>query len=62
MKDVDINITLERFTQNFQFSSESVDVLNINLHDFEYPDSETALTSSRLLHDDENLTLVRNER
>jgi len=31
------------------------------IHDFEYPDNESALTASLLLHDDDNPTLVRNE-
>ena len=31
------------------------------MNDFEYPDSESALTASLLLHDDDNLSLVRNE-
>ena len=34
---------------------------NSDLHDFEFPDGESALTASRLLHDDDNLALVRNE-
>jgi len=61
VKNVDINTTLERFTRNFQLSSEGVDIFNLDLHDFEYPDGETALTASRFLYNDENPTLIRNE-
>ena len=31
------------------------------MHDIEYPDGESALTASLLLHDDDNLGLVRND-
>ena len=34
---------------------------NVDLNIFEYPDGETALTASFLLHDNDNPTLVRNE-
>ena len=33
----------------------------MDLHEFEYPEGESALTASYLLHEDENLTLARNE-
>ena len=61
VKNKDINITLERFAQIFQLSSEGVDIFNLDLHDFEYPNGETAFTTSRLWHDDKNWTLVKNE-
>ena len=61
LKGVDINISVERFGQNFQLSCEGVDIFNLTFHDFEYLDDETALTASRLLHDDDNSALVRNE-
>ena len=34
---------------------------NVDLNIFEYPEGETALTASFLLHDNDNPTLVRNE-
>jgi len=61
VKDVDINITLERIAQNFQLSYKGVDIFNLDLHDFEYLDGETALTASRFLHDFENPAIVRNK-
>ena len=42
-------------------SYEGVDIYNVDLYDFEYPDSESTLTASLLLHDDDNLALARNE-
>jgi len=42
-------------------SCEGVDIYNVDLNDFEYPDGEFVLTTSLLLHDDEKLALVRNE-
>jgi len=43
-------------------SCEGVDIYNIDIHDFKYPDSEFTLTVSLLLHDDDNLALVRNKK
>ena len=43
-------------------SCEGVDIFNLTFHDFEYLDDETALTASRLLHDDDNLVLIRNKK
>ena len=57
----DINISLERFSHLLHLSCEGVDIYNVDLHEFEYPDGEFALTASLLLHSDENPTLVRNE-
>jgi len=42
-------------------SCEDVEVYHLNLHNFEYPDNEDALTASHLLYDDDNPGLVRNE-
>ena len=36
-------------------------IFNLSLYDFEYPDGKNALTVSRLLRDDDNPVLVRNE-
>ena len=58
---MDINISLERFVRIFKLSCNGVEIFYSNLHDFEYPDGETALTASRLLHDDDNPGLVRHE-
>ena len=57
----DINISLDKFACLLYLSCEGVDIYNIDLYDFEYPDGESALTASLLLHDDDNPTLVRNE-
>ena len=43
-------------------SYEGVDIYNVDLHDFKYLDGESALTTSLLLHDDDNPALVRNEK
>ena len=61
VKDVNINLSIENFTHIFGLSCEGVDIFNLDLHDFEYLDSETALTASRLLHYNDNSALVRNE-
>ena len=39
----------------------TVDIYNVDLHDSDYPDGESAHTTSLLLHDDDNPSLVRNE-
>ena len=57
----DINISLDWFANLLHLFCEGVDIYNVDLHDFEYPDGESALTVSLLLHDDDNPTLVRNE-
>ena len=57
----DINIFMDKFACLLYLSCEGVDIHNIDLHDFEYPEGETALTASILLHGDENPALVRNE-
>ena len=56
----DINISLEKFASLLHLSCEGVDIYNIDLHDFDYPDGESAHTASTLLHDDDNPGLVRN--
>jgi len=58
---VDINISLEHFVRIFKLSCDGVEIFHSNLHDFKYPDGESALTASCLLHDDDNPGLVRNE-
>jgi len=57
----DINITLERFAHLLHLSCEGVDIYNVDLHKFEYPDGQSVTTASLLLHNDDNPTLVRNE-
>ena len=57
----DINISLDKFACLLHLFCEGVDIYNVDLNDFEYPDSESALTASLLLYNDENLTLIRNE-
>ena len=52
---------MNKFAYLLCLSCESVDINNVDLDDFEYPDGETTLTASLLLHDDENPALVRNE-
>ena len=47
----DINISMEKFVHLLYLSCEDVDIHNVDLHDFEYPDGETGLTASLLLHD-----------
>ena len=42
-------------------SFESLDIYNVDIHDFEYPDAESALTASLSLHNDDNPAFVRNE-
>jgi len=56
----DINISLEKFASLLHLSCERVDIYNVDLHDFVYPEGESAHTASTLLHDD-NPDLVRNE-
>ena len=60
--DKDINISLDRFAHLLHLSCEGVDIYNVDLHDFKYPDSESALTTSLLLHDDDNPALDRNKK
>jgi len=57
----DIDITLQQFARHLHLSCEGVDIYNFDLHDFEYPDGESAHTASILLHADDNPGLVRNE-
>ena len=59
--NVDINISLEHFARIFKLSCDGAEIFYSDLHDFEYPDGESTLTASRLLHDDDNPGLVRNE-
>ena len=57
----DINISLEKFANLLYLSCEGVDVYNVDLHEFIYPDGESVLTASILLHNDDDPALVRNE-
>jgi len=50
----DINISLDHFAHLLHLSCEGVDIYNVDLHEFDYPDGESTLTASLLLHDDEN--------
>ena len=58
---MDINICLKRFARIFKLFCDGIEIFYSDLHNFEYPDGESALTASDLLHDDDNLGLVRNE-
>ena len=42
----DINIFIEKFANLLQLSCEGVDIYNVDLHDFAYPDGESAHTAS----------------
>ena len=57
----DIDIPISRFADLLHLSSGGVDVYIFDLNDFEYPDGESALTASTLIHGDDNPGLVRNE-
>ena len=57
----DINIFIENFANLLHFSCEGVDIYKVDLHEFAYPDDESAHTASILLHDDDNPALIRNE-
>ena len=57
----DIDISLQEFAHHLHLPCEGVDIYNLDLHDFVYPDGESALTASTLLHGDDNPGLVRNE-
>ena len=56
-----IDMTLQEFACHLHLSCEGIDIYNFDLHDFEYPDGESAHTVSTLLHDDDNPGLARNE-
>ena len=57
----DIDIDLDQLADILHLSSGGADVYTSDLHDFEYPDGESALTASTLIHGDNNPGLVRNE-
>jgi len=59
VKDVDINISLECCSRIFRLPCDDVEIFFSDLYDFEYPDGESALTASRLLHDNDNPALVK---
>jgi len=57
----DIDISLQEFAHHLHLSCEGEDIYNLDLHNFIYPDGESAQTASTLLHGDDNPGLVRNE-
>ena len=57
-----IDILLEGFAQILNLSCEGVDIFLLDFNDFEFPDGESALTASRLLHNDDNHGLVKKRR
>jgi len=58
----DINISLGQFARILHLSTDGIDVYSYDLHDFPgYPEGESSLTASTLLHQDDNPDLVRNE-
>jgi len=57
----DIDIPIDQFAELLHLSSGGVDVYTFDLHDFVYPDGESALIASTLIHEDDNPSLVRNE-
>ena len=57
----DIDISLQDFARLLHLPCEGIDIYNLDLHDFTYPDGESALTASTLLHGNDNPGLVRNE-
>ena len=58
----DIDLSLQEFALHLHLPCEGVDIFNLDLHDFSYPDGESALTGFTLLHGDDNPGLVRNEK
>jgi len=58
----DIDLSLQEFALHLHLPCEEVDIFNLDLHYFQYPDGESALTASTLLHGDDNPGLVRNEK
>ena len=56
----DIDISLQEFSRHLHLPCEGIDIYNLDLHDFTYPDGESALTASTLLHGDDNPGLVSN--
>ena len=58
----DIELYIDQFADILHLSPGGVDVYTYDLHDFEgYPEGESALTASTLIHGDNNPGLVRNE-
>jgi len=57
----DIDIPLDQFADLLHLSCGGVDVYSFDIHDFDYPAGESALTASTLIHGDDNPGLVRNE-
>ena len=56
-----IDISLEGFARILHLSCKGADIFNHDFDDFEFLSGKSALISSRLLHDDDNLGLVKNE-
>ena len=50
----DINIFLDKFARIVHLSYEGIDIYNVDLYDFAYPNGESSHTASILLHDDDN--------
>ena len=61
VKNVDIDTSLEKFARIYHLSCEGADIFHLHFDDFECPHGETALSASRLLHDNDNSTLVNNK-
>ena len=57
----DINLDIGQFADILHLSPGGADVYTHDLHDFDYPEGESALTASTLIHGDDNPGLVRNE-
>jgi len=61
VRNHDIKIFLEVFARFFLLSCEGVDIFHFDLEDFNYPKDESPLTTTKLLHNDDNPALVKNE-
>ena len=57
----EIDLSIGRFARILHLSSGGADVYTHDLHDFEFPEGESSLTASTLIHGDDNPGLVRNE-
>jgi len=56
-----MKIPLEVFARILHLSCEGVSIYDHTIEDFDYPDNESTLSVSRLLHSDDNPNLVKNE-
>ena len=57
----DINISISQFADILHLPTGGADVYTFDLLDFEFPEGESSLTASTLIHGDDNPSLVRNE-